>query len=175
MLSKCATACVTAAIDLTHLVHETYQTSAADAWWYNGFYISTAAILLLMSISAPSMLDRHTMAKARGAWREATTVLGEMATYSRSASNTLQFLQAAYRQADQQQQQQSNDNGSDNTQSSPHVGFNFNNNNDNGRTTQLPFFNWEEFAAEVGPGVGLDDLGFLTRVDFDFDFANSLG
>lgn len=26
-----------AAIDLTHLVHETYQTNAADAWWYNGF------------------------------------------------------------------------------------------------------------------------------------------
>lgn len=26
-----------AAIDLTHLVHETYHTRATDAWWYNGF------------------------------------------------------------------------------------------------------------------------------------------
>ncbi|KAJ5675494.1 hypothetical protein N7462_008391 [Penicillium macrosclerotiorum] len=37
MFSKCAEACVTAAIDLTYLVRETYQTDCSDAWWYNGF------------------------------------------------------------------------------------------------------------------------------------------
>ncbi|GKZ44353.1 hypothetical protein AbraIFM66951_006242 [Aspergillus brasiliensis] len=36
--NKSATACVMAAIDLTHLVHETYRTNATDAWWYNGFF-----------------------------------------------------------------------------------------------------------------------------------------
>lgn len=37
ILSKCAAACVRAAIDLVFFVHETYQTSATDPWWYNGF------------------------------------------------------------------------------------------------------------------------------------------
>lgn len=35
-----------AAIDLTHLVHETYQTNAADAWWYNGFCMLPMNFLL---------------------------------------------------------------------------------------------------------------------------------
>ncbi|KAL3455131.1 fungal-specific transcription factor domain-containing protein [Aspergillus heterothallicus] len=254
MLSKCATACINAAIDLTHLIHETYRTGAADAWWYHGFYISTAAILLLMSFSAPSMLDSATMTKARAAWREATAVLGEMATFSRSASNTLQFLQAAYRQAgsgsgekerddsgfaQQQEQheqqrtswglgerererdnhntgegvccepsslpqpQQLNNVDADGDAENPLPNLNLpppphphhhhpiypsvdeagsipSNLYDlppgppDPTTQQLPFFNWEEFAAEVGPGFGLDDLGFLTRADFDFDFPDTL-
>lgn len=37
ILVNCATACVTAAIDLVSLMHETYLTSHTDAWWYNGF------------------------------------------------------------------------------------------------------------------------------------------
>jgi hypothetical protein len=40
MLSKCAAACARAAIDLTSLVYDTYQTSSTDTWWYNGFCIS---------------------------------------------------------------------------------------------------------------------------------------
>lgn len=37
MSVNCATACVTAAIELVSLVYETYLTSLTDAWWYNGF------------------------------------------------------------------------------------------------------------------------------------------
>jgi hypothetical protein len=39
ILSKCAAACVLAAIDLVSFIHETYQTSDTDPWWYNGFCI----------------------------------------------------------------------------------------------------------------------------------------
>ncbi|KAJ0421522.1 fungal-specific transcription factor domain-containing protein [Aspergillus carlsbadensis] len=162
MASKCAAACVMAAVDLTHLVHETHQTSATDAWWYNGFYVSTAAIVLLISFSAPSMLDAPTLEKAREGWKEATTVLKSMATFRQSASNTLQFLQAAYRQAvpgDVQYQTSGGDTLAGVTDRS-HDPFD--------RTDHdflnTPLFNWEEYAANLGPG--LDDLGFLTRLDF---------
>ncbi|KAH8697701.1 putative fungal-specific transcription factor [Talaromyces proteolyticus] len=165
MCSKCATACVMAAIDLIHLIHETYQTNAADAWWYNGFYVSTAAVVLLMSFSAPSMLDPLTMDKAREAWREATAVLESMATFSRSASNTLQFLQAAYRQAVQQTGRDVDTSRPPNDMSQAHDQMDYLDRD----LTQTPFFNWEDFAANMGSGV--DDLGFLTRLDFPDSFG----
>ncbi|KAL2817920.1 fungal-specific transcription factor domain-containing protein [Aspergillus cavernicola] len=169
MSIKCATACVMAAIDLTHLVHETYQTNAADAWWYNGFYVSTAAIVLLMAFSAPSMLDPFTMDKAREAWSEAMTVLGFMATFRRSASNTLQFLQAAYRQAvpSDPHQPGAEPNAPQLANDVPQSHDPFDHpDNDLG---QIPFFHLEEFAPNMGPA--LDDLGFLSR----FDFPDILG
>lgn len=196
MATKSATACVMAAIDLTHVVYETYHTNATDAWWYNGFCmrsyfslihlfyinsnldVSTAAIVLLMSFSAPSMLRPSAMDKAREAWREATSVLESMATVSLSASNTLRFLRAAYRQAvpgygDAQQTEVGDGVANSNSASfQPHL-------HDMAHThdpfdhpdhdlLQVPFFNWEEYAANVGQGEGqgLDDLGFLTRLDF---------
>ncbi|PLB54517.1 putative fungal-specific transcription factor [Aspergillus steynii IBT 23096] len=164
--SKCASACVMAAADLTHLVHETYRTDAADAWWYNGFYVSTAAIVLLMSLSAPSMLDPFTMDKAREAWKEAMRVLESMASFRRSATNTLQFLQGAYRQAVPGDVHQT---GTDVTGVASQLRSDVAQLNDTfdhpvNDPTQIPFFNWEEFAASMGPG--LDDLGFLTRLDF---------
>ncbi|KAJ5154406.1 fungal specific transcription factor [Penicillium coprophilum] len=164
MSSKCATSCVMAAIDLTHLVHETYQTNAADAWWYNGFYVSTAAIVLLMSFSAPSMLEPITMEKAREAWREAMRVLEFMAPFHRSASNTLQFLQAAYRQAVPGSPHQTGPKADASQLPSEIPQSNDPLDQPDTDSGEISFFNWEEFTANVGSG--LDDLGFLTRLDF---------
>ncbi|PYH34887.1 uncharacterized protein BO87DRAFT_425562 [Aspergillus neoniger CBS 115656] len=164
--NKSAIACVMAAIDLTHVVHETYHTNATDAWWYNGFYVSTAAIVLLMSFSSPSMLDLSTMDKARVAWREATGVLESMATVRRSANNTLQFLKALYRQAVPADVQHTGDLAAgtaslhSNNMAQPHTPFDHPDHD----LTQAPFFNWEEYAGSMGQS--LDDLGFLTRLDF---------
>lgn len=112
------------------------------------------------------------MDKAREAWREATSVLESMATVSLSASNTLRFLRAAYRQAVPGDVQQTGDG----VGNSPSFHLHLNN---MGQThdpfdhpdhdlLQVPFFNWEEYAANMGQGEGqaLDDLGFLTRLDF---------
>ncbi|GAT25287.1 fungal specific transcription factor [Aspergillus luchuensis] len=138
--NKSATACVMAAIDLTHLVHETYHTNATDAWWYNGF--------------------------SRFAWREATGVLESMATVRRSANNTLQFLKALYRQAVpadvRQTASQTTGTASlhSNTMAQPYTPFDHPDHD----LTQAPFFNWEEYVGSMGQS--LDDLGFLTRLDF---------
>ncbi|KAL4737406.1 fungal-specific transcription factor domain-containing protein [Aspergillus similis] len=166
MASKCATACVTAAIDLTRLVYETHQTNATDAWWYNGFYVSTAAVVLLISFSASSMLDPVTTQKAHEGWREAMNVLKSMATSRQSASNTLRFLQAAYRQRVPSELQQT---GAEAAGEVPQFLGEMAQGHDpfdrlDHDLMQTPHFNWEEYAANLGQG--LDDLGFLTRLDF---------
>ncbi|KAL4812966.1 fungal-specific transcription factor domain-containing protein [Aspergillus spinulosporus] len=167
LASNSATACVTAAIDLACLVSKTYNTNATDAWWYNGFYVSTAAIVLLMSFSFPSTFDPAIMYRAREAWQEATSVLESMAIVSQSAKNTLQFLQAAYRQAVPGDVHPP-DNEVAGAAASLHP---------DGMAQahdlfeqpdhdlmQAPFFNWEEYTAHMGQRV--EDLGFLTRLDF---------
>lgn len=128
--------------------------------------VSTAAIVLLMSFSSPSMLDPSTMDKARFAWREATGVLESMATVRRSANNTLQFLKALYRQAVpadvRQTASQTTGTASlhSNTMAQPYTPFDHPDHD----LTQAPFFNWEEYVGSMGQS--LDDLGFLTRLDF---------
>jgi hypothetical protein len=41
MSVNCAAACVRAAVELVSHVHATYKTSLTDAWWYNGFCMSS--------------------------------------------------------------------------------------------------------------------------------------
>ncbi|KAJ5326711.1 uncharacterized protein N7506_009813 [Penicillium brevicompactum] len=161
----CAEACVTAAIDLTHLVRETYQTDCSDAWWYNGFYASTAAMVLLMALSTPSMMDQILLGKAREAWKEATSVLEFLSTFCRSANNTVQFLQAAYVRAVPTGQHQTN--AEADASHIPQPSEQYDNLVD--ELTQFPVFNWEEFAENMAPG--LDDLGFLTGFNFHDSFA----
>ncbi|KAE8422336.1 fungal-specific transcription factor domain-containing protein [Aspergillus pseudocaelatus] len=134
MFSRCAAACVRTAIDLTHVVQETYQTNATDAWWYNGF--------------------------SRDAWKEAIGILQSMTTICRSANNTLQFLQAAYHQAvpNTQHQVVVEGDASQIHQTSSSCDL------PNSDPTQIPTFDWGEFAESMVPG--LDDFGFLTQFNF---------
>lgn len=112
------------------------------------------------------MLDPLTVEKAREGWREATSVLKSMAVLRQSASNTLQFLQAAYRQAVPGDVQRTDAEASGEPLQLPsdmaqgHDPFD----RPDHDLLQTPFFNWEEYAANLGQG--LDDLGFLTRLDF---------
>lgn len=184
IFSKCAEACVTAAIDLTHLVRKTYQTDCSDAWWYNGFCklqrlfvslpiililplpdISTAAMVLLMAISTPSMMDQVLLDKAREAWKEATGVLEFLSTFCRSATNTLQFLQAAYLRAVPTGQHQTR--GESDASHTPQP--NYQSDNVTNDLNQFPILDWEDFAENMAPG--LDDLGFLTGFNFYDTFA----
>ncbi|KAL5363162.1 fungal-specific transcription factor domain-containing protein [Aspergillus floccosus] len=154
IFTKCAEACVTAAIELTHLVRETYQTDYSDAWWYNGFF-------LLVFISSPSILDQSLLAKAQDAWKDATSVLEFMSTFCRSATNTLQFLQAAHLRAVPPGQHQTGTEADASRMPQP-------NHDDCDHAIedlgQFPVFDWEEFAQSMVPG--LDDLGFLTGFNF---------
>ncbi|KAJ5554647.1 hypothetical protein N7513_004606 [Penicillium frequentans] len=96
MSVNCATACVTAAIDLVSLVYETYMTSLTDAWWYNGFYTSTAGFVLIMSYSCSSILKKIDSRTIADTWRKCEKILTHMASFSLSARNSLQFLQVTH-------------------------------------------------------------------------------
>lgn len=120
-----------------------------------------------MSFSAPSMIQPSAMDKAREAWREATSVLESMATVSLSASNTLRFLRTAYHQALPGDGQHTRDGVTDvdlslHPNRTPHTHDPFNHTDHD--ILQAPYFNLEEYAANIGHG--LDDMGFLTRLDF---------
>ncbi|KAJ5233015.1 hypothetical protein N7468_005971 [Penicillium chermesinum] len=96
ILVNCAAACVNAAIDLVSLMHETYLTSHTDAWWYNGFYTSTAGFVLIMSYSCRSILKQIDTQVIAETWRKCEEVLTHMAAFSLSARNSLQFLQVTH-------------------------------------------------------------------------------
>ncbi|KAJ5752162.1 hypothetical protein N7520_009079 [Penicillium odoratum] len=96
MSVNCAAACVTAAIELVSLVYETYTTSLTDAWWYNGFYTSTAGFVLIMSYSCSSILKKVDSQLIADTWRKCEKILTHMASFSLSARNSLQFLQITH-------------------------------------------------------------------------------
>ncbi|KAJ5628555.1 hypothetical protein N7490_010783 [Penicillium lividum] len=96
MSVNCAAACVTAAIELVSLVYETYTTSLTDAWWYNGFYTSTAGFVLIMSYSCSSILKKLDSQLIADTWRKCEKILTHMASFSLSARNSLQFLQVTH-------------------------------------------------------------------------------
>lgn len=113
IISKCAAACVRAAIDLVSFVHETYHTSATDPWWYNGFctfpfiviwldsYLtnqtdtSTAGMVLIMSSTCDTILADLEASLVHEAWSKCEEILTSMSLFSVSARNTLLFLRAA--------------------------------------------------------------------------------
>ncbi|PYI07081.1 fungal-specific transcription factor, partial [Aspergillus sclerotiicarbonarius CBS 121057] len=85
IVNKCATTCVSTAIDLVQLTYETYLTPFTDAWWYNGFYASTCALVLIMASSVPSLSDSVNRTVIEESWKKSETVLAHMATFSQSA------------------------------------------------------------------------------------------
>ncbi|PYH96198.1 hypothetical protein BO71DRAFT_472464 [Aspergillus ellipticus CBS 707.79] len=96
MLSKCAAACVRAAIDLVSLVHDTYQSSTTDTWWYNGFYTSTAGMVLIMSYTCQPIFTELNKGAIDQTWDKCEQILQHMGPFSLSARNTLRFLQTAH-------------------------------------------------------------------------------
>ncbi|KAJ5730286.1 uncharacterized protein N7483_004794 [Penicillium malachiteum] len=93
---NCAVACVKSAIELVSLVYETYQTSVTDAWWYNGFYTSTAGFVLIMSHSCSAILNQIDLRTVADTWRKCEKILIHMAPFSISARSSLQFLQVTH-------------------------------------------------------------------------------
>ncbi|KAJ5234607.1 uncharacterized protein N7469_003775 [Penicillium citrinum] len=96
MSASCAAACVRAAVELVSHIHATYRTSLTDAWWYNGFYTSTAGFVLIMSYSCRSILDQIDVQAVDETWRKCEEVLTNMSLFSLSARNSLQFLQVTH-------------------------------------------------------------------------------
>ncbi|KAL4894870.1 fungal-specific transcription factor domain-containing protein [Aspergillus ambiguus] len=98
ILTKCAAACVKSAVSLISLVHDTHLDSATDTWWYNGFYTSTAGMVIIMSYTCRPISDELEKATIDSTWARCEDVLRQMGSFSLSARNTLHFLKAAREQ-----------------------------------------------------------------------------
>ncbi|PKY03321.1 hypothetical protein P168DRAFT_238910 [Aspergillus campestris IBT 28561] len=168
IFSKCATGCIQAAVDLISLVHETYRTELTDTWWYNGFYISTAAIVLTMSHLCRTAHDAKNHTKDL-AWRKAEQVLEYMASFSMSGRNTLGILRSirnqvlANRDGGQQQQQQQQPVSRSSRDASPEAGLGVGHDSaggDMGGDVPEP----AQFGLWDG-GLPSDELGFLGPFD----------
>ncbi|KAG2412987.1 hypothetical protein HFD88_010546 [Aspergillus terreus] len=95
ILRKCAAACAKAAINLISLVHDTYQGSETDLGFYNGFYTSTAGMVIIMSYACCPISEEVDTATIDASWAKCEEILRQMGSFSLSAQNTLQFLQVA--------------------------------------------------------------------------------
>ncbi|PYI28886.1 hypothetical protein BP00DRAFT_350041 [Aspergillus indologenus CBS 114.80] len=95
---KCAETCVLTAVDLIQAVYDTCWTTLTGAWWYNGFYTTTAALVLVMSYSMPSLLQSVGHSLIQESWAKCERILGDMANYSHSARTSLHFLQTTFNQ-----------------------------------------------------------------------------
>ncbi|KAJ5155295.1 hypothetical protein N7492_008098 [Penicillium capsulatum] len=96
MSVNCAAACVSAAVELVSLVYDTYRTSVTDAWWYNGFYTSTAGFVVIMSYSCRATLTQIDARTVDQTWRKCEEILMHMSSFSLSARNSLRFLQVTH-------------------------------------------------------------------------------
>ncbi|KAJ5088027.1 hypothetical protein N7456_011643 [Penicillium angulare] len=183
MSINCAAACVTAAIDLVSLVYETYQTSVTDAWWYNGFYTSTAGFVLIMSHSCSTILNQVDSRTVVDTWRKCEEILTHMASFSISARNSLQFLQATHHHIvnnynstslsenshlSTPSQSQQRKNARAETDPQPYdtsIDESDCRDFDNSGSGINPLANWDEI------GLGQEEFGFLGRFDVP-DIAN---
>ncbi|KAJ5788180.1 hypothetical protein N7457_003170 [Penicillium paradoxum] len=179
VFSKCAASCVMAAIDLVSLIHKTYRTNLTDAWWYNGFYTSTAGFILIMSNSCHSIREQVDPQIVDDSWRKCEEILAFMATFSLSARNSLQFLQMTYQHIVQnysatsrsgdatslvptQLQQRGNPPPNRPDLSSHHtepVTEEHNIRQESNNIDTNPFTTWDEM------GLGQEEFGFLGRFD----------
>ena len=151
MLSRCASTCVRAAIDLISLIYETYKTSATDTWWHNGFYTSTAAIVLIISYTGPVTAIGLHISAIDAAWQKCEQILQHLAIFSVSGRNTLQFLSSARTQILSSERRRAQDRT---TSTSPDA---------SPGTDLVQLFKW---YASMGP-LASDEMGFLGPFDFD--------
>ncbi|KAJ5750658.1 hypothetical protein N7533_007686 [Penicillium manginii] len=189
MSVNCAAACVRAAVELVSHVHATYRTSLTDAWWYNGFYTSTAGFVLIMSYSCRSILDQIDVHAVDETWRKCEEVLTTMSLFSLSARNSLQFLQVTHQHIVQNytgkrtppprfiqvpprnednafvtNQAQRNSKNADRSDLTSHVAEGISEepgarDSESNGPGINPFMSWDEM------GLGQEDLGFLGRFD----------
>ncbi|OGM48186.1 hypothetical protein ABOM_002100 [Aspergillus bombycis] len=170
LLTKCAAACVQAAINLICLVHDTHLDPATDTWWYNGFYLSTAGMVIIMSYTCRPIWDELDKATIDSTWAKCEEVLRKMGPFSVSARNTIQFLQATRNQVlATHQQRPSAAACSTTTNSEPqrqHI---------SSQTNQIQLTGVELLPQEGPSGLTWDtsteplayDLGFLGPFDFN--------
>ncbi|KAH7129273.1 fungal-specific transcription factor domain-containing protein [Dactylonectria macrodidyma] len=89
---ECAKECVDAGTQLISLVYSTHKTNTTGAWWWNGLYACSGALVIILARLCPSLwnsLDPEEMATA---WTKCQGILNDQATFSISSRKSLDLL-----------------------------------------------------------------------------------
>ncbi|KAF5569932.1 transcription activator acu-15 [Fusarium pseudoanthophilum] len=87
-----ARACVRSSIHLINLVHETFRTETAEAWWWNSLYACTASLVLMTCRLCPSLwatLDQSSVIEASN---KCHSVLEVISSFSLSIRKSFDLL-----------------------------------------------------------------------------------
>ncbi|KAM0721308.1 hypothetical protein Q7P37_003596 [Cladosporium fusiforme] len=94
MVEQCALVCVKTACELAMSLKRATIDGATGAWWYAVFYITTCAVIIVLTESTPS-LARHLVAEELDrAWRDCLETLTRMNTSHALAGQYMNSLKA---------------------------------------------------------------------------------
>ncbi|KAL2130419.1 hypothetical protein VTI74DRAFT_6508 [Chaetomium olivicolor] len=92
----CAKICLSAAMDLIELVHNTYLTNTTGGWWWDGLYAFTAGLAVIIGYLCPPLLASVDTQRLERSWLLCQTVLTHFASFSISAHRSLRLLQKVH-------------------------------------------------------------------------------
>ncbi|RKL04473.1 hypothetical protein BFJ68_g11075 [Fusarium oxysporum] len=87
-----ARACVRSSIQLINLVHGTFRTETAEAWWWNSLYTCTASLVLMTCRLCPSLwatLDHSSVIEASNKCHSVLEVISSFSLSIRKSFNLL--------------------------------------------------------------------------------------
>ncbi|EWZ83068.1 hypothetical protein FOWG_13005 [Fusarium oxysporum f. sp. lycopersici MN25] len=87
-----ARACVRSSIQLINLVHGTFRTETAEAWWWNSLYTCTASLVLMTCRLCPSLwatLDQSSVIEASNKCHSVLEVISSFSLSIRKSFNLL--------------------------------------------------------------------------------------
>ncbi|EXA34421.1 hypothetical protein FOVG_14400 [Fusarium oxysporum f. sp. pisi HDV247] len=87
-----ARACVRSSIQLINLVHGTFRTETAEAWWWNSLYACTASLVLMTCRLCPSLwatLDQSSVIEASNKCHSVLEVISSFSLSIRKSFNLL--------------------------------------------------------------------------------------
>ncbi|KAF5613348.1 acu-15-like transcription activator [Fusarium sp. NRRL 25303] len=87
-----ARACVRSSIQLISLVHETFRTETAEAWWWNSLYACTASLVLMTCRLCPSLWATLDQASVIDASNKCHSVLEVISSFSLSIRKSFNLL-----------------------------------------------------------------------------------
>ncbi|KAH7210604.1 fungal-specific transcription factor domain-containing protein [Fusarium oxysporum] len=87
-----ARACVRSSIQLINLVHETFRTETAEAWWWNSLYACTSSLVLMTCRLCPSLWATLDQGSVIGALSRCHSVLEVISSFSLSIRKSFNLL-----------------------------------------------------------------------------------
>jgi len=97
---QCSVACVMIAQEAIQLIfeHHASSTGLLAAWWYNVFFVYSAATVLVAARLRPALESEISQESIEGSWRQALSIMNAYRDYSESNPTLIATLQLLYQE-----------------------------------------------------------------------------